>query len=402
MKRLFFRTTTAILTFVVGVGVASAMLKGSVSDPAPTPPIVEWPAPEKPSDGGKTLEMVFVLDTTGSMGGLIDGAKQRIWGIINEVMQTPSHPSVRVGLVAYRDHGDQYVTQILPVTNDLDKVYTTLMDFRADGGGDGPEDVRQALADGVHKAGWSKPSADIAQVVFLVGDAPPHDDYVQVPDTLVTTAHAVKAGMTVNTIQCGADDNTRQIWQTIAQRGEGRFFAIAQDGGVATITTPYDAKLSELGTKLGSTYLAYGGGAGPAGTGYRAEARMRQAASEDKVGRDAPAPAQAERAYNKALNKDAYVGDLLQSIENGSVKLEDVKSEDLPDELQKMKPEERKKEVERRMAERKKMREEIVSLSKQRDAYIVAERKKTPGGQSGFDSAVASALKEQMARKGIK
>src|SRR3712207_2238943 len=115
MKRLFFRTTTAVLTFVLGVGVASAMLKGSAGEPAPQP-IVEWPAPDKPSDGGKTLEMVFVLDTTGSMGGLIDGAKQRIWGIINEVQQSPARPSVRVGLVACRDRGDAYVTQILPVT----------------------------------------------------------------------------------------------------------------------------------------------------------------------------------------------------------------------------------------------------------------------------------------------
>jgi Mg-chelatase subunit ChlD len=403
MKRVFFRITTAVLTFVVGVGAASAMLRSYANDPRPEePPVIEKPIVEKPSDGGKTLEMVFVLDTTGSMGGLIDGAKQRIWGIINEVMQTPSHPSVRVGLVAYRDHGDQYVTQILPVTNDLDKVYTTLMDFRADGGGDGPEDVRQGLSDGVMKAGWSKPSADTAQVVFLIGDAPPHDDYAQEPDTLTTTASAVKSGMTVNTIQCGADDSTREVWQTIARRGEGRFFAIAQDGGVATVTTPYDARLSELGNKLGSTYLAYGGGAGEAGRDYREVAAKRQADSETKVMGAAPAAAQADRAYNKALNKDAYVGDLLQSIENGSVKLEEVKTEDLPDELQKLTPAERQKEVERRMAERKKMRDEIVSLSKQRDEYITAERKKSTGGQSGFDSAVASALKEQMARKGIK
>jgi Mg-chelatase subunit ChlD len=403
MKRVFFRMTTAVLTFVVGVGAASAMLRSYANDPRPEePPVIEKPVAEKPSDGGKALEMVFVLDTTGSMGGLIDGAKQRIWGIINEVMQTPSHPSVRVGLVAYRDHGDQYVTQILPVTNDLDKVYTTLMDFRADGGGDGPEDVRQGLSDGVMKAGWSKPSADTAQVVFLVGDAPPHDDYAQEPDTLTTTAHAVKTGMTVNTIQCGADDSTREVWQTIARRGEGRFFAIAQDGGVATVTTPYDARLSELGNKLGSTYLAYGGGAGEAGRDYRREAATRQADSETKVMGAAPAAAQADRAYNKALNKDAYVGDLLQSVENGSVKLEEVKTEDLPDELQKLTPAERQKEVERRMSERKKMREEIVTLSKQRDEFITVERKKSSGGQSGFDSAVASALKEQMARKGIK
>ena len=85
------------------------------------------------------MEMVFVLDTTGSMGGLLSGAKQRIWGIVNEVMQTSSLSSVKVGLVAYRDRGDQYITQVLPLTEDLDKVYSTLMDYQAAGGGDEAE-----------------------------------------------------------------------------------------------------------------------------------------------------------------------------------------------------------------------------------------------------------------------
>ena len=403
MKRLFFRITTAVLTFVVGVGAASALIRVNENVPPPPDPAYnDWPVPEKPSDGGKTLEMVFVLDTTGSMGGLIEGAKQRIWGIINEVMQTPAHPAVRVGLVAYRDHGDQYVTQILPVTNDLDKVYTTLMDFRADGGGDGPEDVRQALADGVRKAGWSKPSADTAQVVFLVGDAPPHEDYAQEPDTLATTAAAVKTGMTVNTIQCGADDDTREVWQSIARRGEGRFFAIAQDGGVASVATPYDARLSELAGKLGSTYLAYGGGAGEEGVRFREAAKTKQVRTESAVAGAAPVAAQADRAVNKALNRDAYVGDLLQSIENGTVRLDEVKSEDLPADLQKLPAADRRKEVDRRLAERQKIRDEIVSLNKQRDAYINAERKKQSGTQTGFDAAVATALKAQMAKKGIK
>src|SRR5262249_56833670 len=96
--------------------------------------------------------MVFALDTTGSMGGLIEGAKQRIWGIVNEVMQSNERPNVRVGLVAYRDRGDRYITEVLPVTDNLDAVYTALMDYRAEGGGDTPEDVRRALADAVRKA----------------------------------------------------------------------------------------------------------------------------------------------------------------------------------------------------------------------------------------------------------
>ena len=396
MKRLFFRLSTAFLTFAVGVGAASVLLSTSASLPP------HGPTGKASKNAEKTLEMVFVLDTTGSMGGLIEGAKQRIWGIVNEVMQTPARPAVRVGLVAYRDIGDQYVTQVLPLTNDLDKVYTTLMDYRAEGGGDGPENVRRALADGVRKAGWSQASGNTAQIVFLVGDAPPHDDYHQEPDTLATTAEAVRAGMVVNTIQCGADPTTRQVWQQIARRGEGQYFAIAQDGGVQFVATPFDARLSDLGNRLGSTYLAYGGGAGAEGEKFRAAAKERQVRTEAAVAGAAPAPAAADRAVNKALNRDAYVGDLLQSIENGSVRLDDVKAEDLPGDLQKLSPADRRKEVDRRLAERQKIREEIVSLNKQRDAYISAERRKHPGAQTGFDAAVAAALKEQLARKGVR
>jgi Mg-chelatase subunit ChlD len=395
MKRFSLRLSTALLTFALGLGMASALARTYMPEP-------NNPAVKEPANAQKTLEMVFVLDTTGSMGGLIDGARQRIWGVINEVMQTPAHPNVRVGLVAYRDHGDAYVTQVLPLTNDLDKVYTTLMEYRADGGGDGPEDVRSALSDGVRKAGWSKPQANTAQVVFLVGDAPPHDDYAQEPDTLDTAAEAIKAGMVVNTIQCGADQTTQAVWQQIARRGEGQYFAIAQDGGVETVATPYDTRLSELGGKLGSTYLAYGGGAGAEGERFRADARERQVRTESAVAGAAPVVAQADRAVNKALNRDAYVGDLLQSVENGTVKLDDVKAEDLPSDLQKLSAGERRKEVERRLAERQKLRDEIVTLKKQRDDYITAERKKHSGSKNGFDAAVASALKEQLARKGIK
>ncbi|HEX8557147.1 MAG TPA: vWA domain-containing protein [Pyrinomonadaceae bacterium] len=397
MKRSLFRLSTAVLTFAVGVGAASAMLKTGV---APSP-ARETPAEEKAA-GGQTLEMVFVLDTTGSMGGLIEGAKQRIWGIVNEVMQTPARPAVRVGLVAYRDEGDAYVTQVLPLTNDLDKVYTTLMEYRAEGGGDGPENVRRALADGVRRAGWSKSSAGTAQIVFLVGDAPPHDDYAQEPDALSTTAEAVRAGMVVNTIQCGADPQTQAVWQQIARRGEGQYFRIAQDGGVQSVATPYDSRLSELGNRLGATYVAYGGGAGADGERFRDEAAARQARTETTVAGAAPVAAQADRAVNKALNRDAYVGDLLQSIENGSVKLDEVKADDLPADLKKLSDADRRKEVGRRLAERQKIRDEIVALNKQRDAYINAERGKRSGSRTGFDAAVAAALREQLSRKGIK
>lgn len=346
------------------------------------------------NDNRDTLEMVFVLDTTGSMGGLIEGAKQRIWGIINEVMQKPSKPRVRVGLVAYRDNGDEYVTKLLPITEDLDKAYTTLMDYRAGGGGDTPENVRKALAEGVRGAGWSNSRKGLAQIVFLVGDAPPQN-YEQEPDVLVTTAEAVRKNMIVNTIQCGNQDDTRQIWQTIALRGEGKYFAIAQDGGVQAISTPYDSKLADLAAKLGKTYVSYGA------KSKREALAMTQMANEDRITSGAAPSAQAERAVNKAVNSFQYDGDLVQDVENDTVKLKDVKTEDLPEDLQKLSPAQREKVIAARIAERKQIRAEIVTLSKQRDDFIAAERRKT-GQSNGFDTAVAAALKEQLLKKGIR
>lgn len=377
----------ALAVVITAVSLSSVAQKRLIrNQPVKSKPVV--------ADKRDTLEMVFVLDTTGSMGGLIDGAKQRIWGIINEVMQKPSQPRVRVGLVAYRDNGDEYVTRILPITEDLDKTYTTLMDYQASGGGDTPENVRKALADGVRNVGWSSANRGLAQIVFLVGDAPPQN-YQQEPDVLITTAEAVRKNMIVNTIQCGNIDGTREIWQTIALRGEGRYFAIAQDGGVQAISTPYDIKLADLAARLGKTYVTYGD------KKRRDENVSTQSKAESRIAAGAPMAAQAERALNKAVNTFQYDGDLVQAVENDSVKIEDVKKDDLPEALQKMSVAERKKEIDKKITERKLIRAEILTLSKQRDEFVAAERKKQ-GKANGFDTAVAQALREQLLKKGIR
>ena len=182
MTKFTVRILTALFTFTIGIAIATAWVFNRTAEPTITPVPL--------TSNGQTMEMVFVLDTTGSMGGLLTGAKERIWGIVNEVMQSSSLASVKVGLVAYRDRGDQYVTQVLPLTEDLDKVYSTLMEYEAAGGGDEEENVRRALAEGVAKAGWSQPSSSNAQILFLVGDAPPHD-YADEPDPLTTADLAV-------------------------------------------------------------------------------------------------------------------------------------------------------------------------------------------------------------------
>src|SRR5260370_5087114 len=108
MNSFTFRITTALLTFIIGVGVATAWVLHSRQPVIEPVPINEIPT----TSNSSTLEMVFVLDTTGSMGGLIEGAKQRIWGIVNEVMQSEAHPAVRIGLVAYRDRSEEHTSEL--------------------------------------------------------------------------------------------------------------------------------------------------------------------------------------------------------------------------------------------------------------------------------------------------
>ena len=110
--------------------------------------------------------------------------------------------------------------------------------------------------------------------------------------------------------------------------------------------------------------------------------------------------AQADRAVNKAINKQAYNGDLLQDIENGNKRLEDVKEKDLPDDIRSLRPEQRKQEIEKRLAERKKIREQILSLTAQREKYLKDHAATGKNGKTNsFDAAVADALKKQMKAK---
>lgn len=386
MNSLSVRILAAVITFTLGVAIASLWLAES----APKP-IID-PLPAQPP--ATRLEMVFVLDTTSSMTGLLGGAKQRIWGIVNDVMQE-SHSSVRIGLVAYRDHGDDYVTQVLPLTDDLDKVYTTLMDYKAEGGGDTPEDVRTALAQGLERSGWTASAPDVTQLIFLVGDAPPHDNYFDEVDTLTTAAKAVNEGIIVNTIQCGDAGDTTRAWKAIAQRGHGQYFAIPFNGGVQTIETPYDEELSRLSSELGGTFTAYGFGALRDAEERRAEVTRQAANLETHLNYAASDSAKAERAYNKVLNNKAYVGDLLQNIENGSMTLAGMNPDDLPEDLQKLSPAERQQEVERRLSKRRELRAKILELSQQRGEFLKTEQAKT-GKADGFDGVVSKTVREQM------
>ncbi len=341
------------------------------------------------------IEVAFVLDTTGSMSGLIEGAKRKIWSIANQLVSAQQQTDVRFALIGYRDRGDAYVTTVHDLSSDIDTVYAHLMQFQAEGGGDGPESVNQALAEAVSKLDWSD-SRDVYKVIFLVGDAPPHLDYQDDVRYDRSVRLARQRDIAINTVQCGAWDETAQIWREIASLGAGSYAAIAQDGGMIAVTTPMDDELAKLNRELAGTVVAYG----------RADER-RDAESKVRNSLAAPAAAAADRlAYMSKLGEGTVVTgakDLVDEAAAGNT-VSEFEAEELPEPLRAMPAEKRQEFVEQKLAERKQLQARLGEVTAERDGYLKKEdaRLRASGSTDAFDQKVHDAIKTQAAAKGIK
>lgn len=340
------------------------------------------------------VEVAFVLDTTGSMSGLIEGAKRKIWSIATTILDSNPDADIRMGLVAYRDIGDDYVTKTYDLTTDIQDLYANLLGMRASGGGDWPESVNEALDVAVNKLQWTK-NTDVRRIVFLVGDAPPHMDYAQDTKYTTTLEVAKQKDIIVNAVLAGSARDTERVWRDIAQRGNGRFIPIPQDGGqVVIIETPYDEEIIILQNDINKTVIPYG----PRALQKRTETQTRQLS---EVAAAAPASASDMASY---INKRARVsseavtggGDLVSDVSAGKQKLDGVKEDELPDALRKLSPQQRADELDKQMTNRKALNDKLTALVAKRDAYLMAQRDKAPAKASSFDRVVEETLKVQL------
>lgn len=337
------------------------------------------------------VEVVFCLDTTGSMGGLIEGAKQKVWSICNQIAGGTPTPDVRVGLVAYRDKGDAYVTKVHDLSDDLDAVHGHLRGFQAAGGGDVPEHVNQALHDAVNKMSWSADKRTL-KIVFLVGDAPPHVDYkddVQYPETC---KKAVQMDVIINAIQCGRNAECTKYWKDVAAKSEGSYAAIEQDGGVRkAMATPQDGRLAAINRELADCTLGYG-------------TVVQQKDAEKKKG-EAKALSVTESADRAGFSGKSGRGtsyDLVQAVQDKKVDLAKLKEAELPEELRKLKTNEERQEYVRKVqAKREALNREAVELDRKRAEYLAQQAKKDDKRRDGFDEQVLLMLRRQAGKHKI-
>jgi TolB-like protein len=374
------------------LGAASAAVTKTWTDG--TTAVVKPPV----NHGAKPLvQVAILLDTSNSMDGLINQARTQVWKIVNELVgaeKSGSSPVIEVALYEYgnstlpREKG--FIRQVLPFTTDLDNVAKELFALRTNGG---DEYCGQTIKEAVEGLKWS-PKTDVYKAIFIAGNEPFTQGAVTYQEAV---AKAKSKGIFVNTIYCGARQRgLAEQWKDAADLSEGDYASIDQSLREYAIAAPQDDKISQLSGQLNDTYVAYGS---------YGQAKMASKRQVLDMTRGAGASVAAERAAFQASAPGAAAADsswdVVSAVESGAVKRDEIKKDQLPEELKAMKKEELDKYLDGKLAERKKIKEEINRLQTERKAYIAREEKKKAGGQT-LDRAMIDTIRRQAVQRGYK
>jgi Mg-chelatase subunit ChlD len=342
------------------------------------------------NDARRDVDLVIALDISGSMEGLIESAKQRLWDITNELAQARPTPQLRVAILSYGrpSYGEQsgFVRVDLPFTADLDAVNATLFAFQTDGG---DEYVSRAIQTSLDALQWSQ-DAHALKIVFVAGNESAEQDPRLTLER--ATAEAARRGIVVNAIYCGDDGNAdARGWQKVAASTNGLYASIDQNAAaVANIATPFDARLAALNDELNGTYIAFGSDG--------ARGRENLVAQDRNAAAMSPA-ASASRIVTKAGVLYRSEWDLVDALESGK-KLEEIPVDELPAELQALLPAEREAYVRDKAEAREGLQQEIGALAAERSKYI-AEQSREQVAERGLDTAILEGIREVAATKGF-
>ncbi len=203
------------------------------------------------------LDLLFLLDATGSMDDEIDQIKTTLLSISERINALPSHPDLRFGMVTYRDRGDDFVTRVYDFDADVPTFLSTIQDVIADGGDDYQESLNEALHVAVRRPSWRLD--DAIRLIVLVAAAPPHLDYVEDYDYAAEMIEANRRGMKIFTIaSSGLDNQGEYIFRQIAQHTMGRFIFILYGGETSHSVSEYSVEqLDALVVRLVQEELAH-------------------------------------------------------------------------------------------------------------------------------------------------
>lgn len=338
-----------------------------------------------------SIQLALLLDTSGSMDGLIDQAKSQLWKIVNE-LATSKKDGQQVNLnVALYEYGKQsipadegYLRNIVPFTQDLDKISDELFKLRTNGG---DEYCGKVILNAVENLQWSK-SNDNLKIIFIAGNEPFTQGSI---DYKTACQKAVKKGIVVNTIFCGSyDEGIQTMWKDGADISDGKYMNIDHNAEIVHIDAPQDAEIIKLGQELNKTYIAFGNAG-------REKKEMQ--AEQDANSMSLNPSVMVERSVTKSGAQYRNSGwDLVDATNEGSVKIEELKDEDLPDEMKKMSLQQRKAYIDKMEKERAQIQGKINKLNEERSKYV-AEKMHENNKDNTLDAVMIKTIREQAQKK---
>jgi hypothetical protein len=340
----------------------------------------------------RPVDLAICLDTSGSMDGLIDAARQKLWAIVNDLALAKPAPKLRVALLTYGNDGHDaengWVALDVPFTDDLDLVSAKLFALKTNGG---TEYVARVLKAAGEQLDWSS-QKDALELVFVCGnESAEQDPALNFRDVCRSL---VERGIVVDSIYCGDPaDEIAPAWQQVARCADGRFAAIDQQNGTVVISTPFDAELASLSTALNDTYVPYG---------MEGEEKKANQAVQDQNAQGLSSAAAAARATCKGGGSYRCSWDLVEAVKQGDVKLADVKNDELPEKMRELTLDARQKCVDDAWTKRQELQKKIGEASQKREKIVAEETaKQRSKDHAAFDRAVRDAVREQAKCKGF-
>jgi len=352
----------------------------------------EAAASRAPSPPQRVVEVAICLDTSGSMSGLIDAARRKLWAIVNDLALAKPTPRFRVALFTFGNDGHPaevgWVRLDSALTDDLDRISQQLFALTTNGG---TELVGRVVDAATRQLAWSD-ARDALKLIFVAGnESADQDSEVSFRDAC---KRAVEKGILVNSIYCGDPNHgDAAAWQEVARLADGQYMAIDQDHGTVAVATPFDERIAALSASLNTTYIP---------VGVEGKRGKENQEVQDANARAASPAAAGDRGAAKASGLYRCEWDLVDGCLRGSLKLEEVAEADLPEELRTMTIEERRAHVAEMDKRRAAIQKEIAEVQGKREEYIAKELAKQAGaGDQAFDKAIREALRKQAEAKGF-
>jgi hypothetical protein len=342
--------------------------------------------------GEKKVQIALLLDTSSSMSGLINQAREHLWSVVNTFAECQHGKKAPILEVALYEYGNSrlssqsgYIKKVCDFTRDLDFLSQSLFALSTNGG---DEYCGQVIASALDQLEWNFNEKSYRSI-FIAGNEPFTQGSVPWNESC---RHANEKSIHVNTIFCGSlQEGVQTGWKDGALMASGTYLNIDQNAVAVYKAAPQDVALSKLNGQLNDTYVPYG-----AQGGQRRKMQVEQDAQAEK--------SSISSFFSRTMAKSSSLyenasWDLVDAVEQNKVEVNEELKSHLSPELQKLEAEELTQYIAKKAKERQDIQGQIQQLQVERSQWLAKNAEQKDGADLG--SAMIKAIKEQTTAKEI-